>query len=156
MTTRGLAVRLALAGLVACAGGDAAAQTPFLLVPQQELAFGQVTPGVPAVVSPTDVARRAELRLQGQGTVSLVITLPGYLEDAAGHRIPLVFSAIDGMATIKNRTVRFNPAGAVEIRMNPSEPEARVYLGGTALPGTNQLPGRYTATITVLVVPTGA
>ena len=81
--------------------------------------------------------------------------LPGYLENVTGARIPLVFSATDGLLIVKNRANRFNPAQTLSVKLNPSDNEAEIYLGGTASPAPGQVAGRYSATITVVIVPNG-
>ena len=150
-----LATLLGAFGAALLEPGDVAGQTPFLLVPTQPLDFGRLAPGVPARVASTDVVGRGEVRLQGEGTTSVLFTLPDHLAGPGGARVPLVFAADDGLWQIRNRQVRFDPAQPFTIRLNPNADEARIFLGGTALPAPGQPAGRYTATVTVMTVQTG-
>lgn len=150
-----LAMLLGAIGPALPGSGEAAGQTSFLLVPRQDLEFGPLTPGAPAVIAPTDVARRGEIRLEGEGTTVVIFTLPEALSGPGGARIPLVFAGTDGTWQIRNRQVRFDPRQPVTIKLVPNAREARIFLGGTALPAPGQPAGRYTATVTVMTVQTG-
>jgi hypothetical protein len=119
------------------------------------VSFGRLAPGSPASVAPTDITGRGELRIQGEGTFAVVFTLPSALDGPDGARIPLVFAPGDGLWQIRNRTVRFDPAQSFTIKLNPNAEEARIFLGGTALPALGQPAGRYTATVTVMTALTG-
>lgn len=133
--------------------GSAAAQV--LVAAERNLDFGQITPGVPTVVAPSDVIRSAQLRIDGRGTYQVSFQLPAQLTSPAGHTIPLVFGADDGLLTIRRKAISFDPATTTSFRINPADREALLNLGGQAMPAAGQRAGFYSATIVVMVVQTG-
>jgi hypothetical protein len=147
----GLAAWCALASLAGAATGQTA------VFPVQDLAFGQLQPGVSTTVAATDASRRAELDLSASGTLVLTMVLPTNLVSAVGSLLPVSFSS--GSAH-----VRWNWLG-LEYAFNPNAPYTlwlprlanggSIYLGGTASPRVNQQPGVYTATITLIVANAG-
>ena len=151
-------MRAALAALAVLAvffaePGSAAAQV--LVEAERNLDFGQITPGVPTVVAPSDLIRSAQLRIDGRGTYQVSFQLPAQLTSPAGHTIPLVFGPDDGMLTIRHKATSFDPATTTSFRINPAEREALLNLGGQAMPAAAQMAGFYSATIVVMVVQTG-
>lgn len=126
-----------------------------LVVAEQDLAFGELTPGAPMTVTPLDVMRRAHFTLQAQGRYHLTFDLPTELRTQTGDVIPLQFAGADGRVEIRNRVITFDPTQGTEVRINPAEQEASIYLGGRALPAPGQLAGDYTATIVMIIVQTG-
>lgn len=133
--------------------GDASAQV--LVVAERGLEFGQLTPGTTTTVQPTDVTRRAHLTVQGRGSYDVTFQLPTHLESPAGHAIPLLFGAGSGRVEVRQKVSTFDPADGVDIRINPAEREAAVYLGGQAMTSPGQVAGSYTATIVMIIVQTG-
>ena len=148
------AVLVALAALVtSLCVKPASAQV--LVTAEQELAFGQLTPGVPATVQTTDVANRAKLSLQGTGRYRISFTLPTSLSGPSGNTIPLTFGGSDGRVEIRTKIEIFDPAVGHEFRVNPADRSAQIYLGGTASPSLSVPPGTYSATIVMMIVQTG-
>ena len=125
-------------------------------VPQQDLAFGLLIPGMPSRVAPTDVARRAEWLLTGRGNTTLSFVLPTMLQGPSGATVPLVFAAGDaawvrqgaGGGTPGMHAVDPNAPFTVNV---PNRQTVRLFLGGTAQPAVTQAAGSYTATITLIV-----
>ena len=125
-------------------------------VPQRDLAFGLLMPGVPNRVVVTDAARRAEWLLTGRGNTTISFVLPSALQGPGGALLPLVFAAGDAAWQ------RTTPGGGVT-GLTTADPNApfsvnvgirqtvRLYLGGTAQPATTQGAGTYTATVTLIV-----
>ncbi len=123
----------------------------------QDLAFGQLQPGVSTNIAPTDAARRAEFDVMGSGTFVLTAVLPTSLVSGSGSTLPLTFSSGSGR-------IRWNWLG-IEYAFNPTAPYtlwlpwlangASIYIGGTAQPSVNQPPGVYTATMTIIVANAG-
>jgi hypothetical protein len=126
-----------------------------LVVAEQNLQFGMLTPGVPATVPVTDVARRAAFSLDAQGRYNLSFQLPTHLHGARGATIPVVFGATDGRVEIRQKIATFDPAAGVSIHINPAEQQARIYLGGSARPDLATAAGTYSAEIVMLIVFTG-
>ena len=148
------AVLFALAALVTSLCPRAAA-AQVLVTSDQNLTFGQVTPGVPMQVAPTDITRRAALSVSGRGRYRVTFVLPTQLNGPSGQQIPVTFGATDGRVEIRNRVETFSPATGHEFRINPSDETAQIYLGGRATPVTGTRAGTYTATIVMTIVQTG-
>jgi hypothetical protein len=153
MNANGKGAALVLAALLLFAAAPADAQ--MLVVAQQNLQFGSLTPGVPATVQPTDPARRAAFEISSRGRYRLTFLLPASLAGSNGGQVPLLFSGTDGRVEIRHRVTTFDPATGVDIHINPADQSASVYLGGRAQPQMGQRAGSYSATITMIVVQTG-
>jgi len=150
-------------GLVA-ATGSAHAQgnggRPLSAFGRQTLNFGTLFPGVPTSISRTDALNAGEFEIRGRKNTEIAVdfTLPAALTSGA-QSVPLQFAPGDGgyspSGTIAAATA-FDPR--VELVTTLSNPNGRlyVYLGGTALPGSQQRAGHYTATITLTVSYTGS
>lgn len=145
----------ALAVLVVFFAEPGAAAAQVLVASERNLDFGQITPGITMVIAPTDPIRSAQLRVDGRGTYQVSFQLPTQLTSPAGHTIPLVFGADDGLLTIRRKVISFDPATTTSFRINPAEQEAQLNLGGQAMPAAAQMAGFYSATIVVMVVQTG-
>lgn len=155
--SRARAARLLAAALLLCAGKAAAQSTTLQVVPVQGLSFGNLIPGVPEQVGVGDGARRAEVVLQGRGTFDLSLILPAALVAPSGARIPLRFGTADAALASTTSTVPagFNPRQMYRVRLGEGLGLPRLLLGGTALPAADQPPGRYQATLVLIVTPPG-
>lgn len=149
------AIRVALAAVVVLLAGPRAAQAQVLVMTERDLAFGMLTAGAPTTVPPSDVVRSAQMRIEGRGTFQISFLLPTSLTALRGDQIPLVFGATDGLLTVRSRTTVIDPNAVNTFRLNPADLEARINLGGRAQPAAGQTAGVYSATIVVIVVPTG-
>jgi hypothetical protein len=125
-------------------------------VPQKDLAFGVLTPGVSNQVQVTDAARRAEWLLTGRGNTTVSFVLPSALEGPGGALLPLVFAS--GDAAWQRQSGGGGGGGLqpqdprTPFSVNvPNPATVRLYLGGTAQPATTQPAGTYTATVTVII-----
>jgi hypothetical protein len=125
------------------------------LLPVQDLAFGQLQPGIPEVVLPTDAARRAHVNVTGQGDWIATFTLPAELTSSEGATLPLVFGPTDGYAGRNNSFTLFDPNQPFTFRGQRNRPYS-IYLGGTADPAINQASGTYSATIIIFIAQAGA
>src|SRR5690606_37217315 len=96
----------------------------------------------------------AQLRVEGRGAYQVSFVLPTHLTSPAGHAIPLVFGATDGLLTIRHKVTAFDPRTTLTFRIKPAEQDAQVNLGGTAQPAAGQAAGSYSATIVLMVVQT--
>jgi hypothetical protein len=149
------AVMVALAALVTSLC-PRAAQAQVLVTSDQNLTFGQVTPGVPVQIAPTDVTRRGALTVTGRGRFRITFTLPTDLMGPSGARIPVTFGATDGQVVLRNRTDTFDPRLGHEFRIvPPGDQAAQIYVGGRASPPAGATAGTYTATIVMMIVQTG-
>jgi hypothetical protein len=157
---RALAVALSAAACAAPAvlavAVPSAGAAQVLVVPSQNMEFGLLTPGVPATITPTDIARRAAFSIEARGRFSLSFQLPTHMTNAQGAAIPLVFGSADGRVEIRHKVTVFDPATGVNIHINPAEQSAQVYLGARAQPTTGTPAGSYTATIVMVVAATGS
>lgn len=149
------AIRVALAMLVASFAGAQAADAQVLVMAEQDLDFGMLIPGSPTVVAPTDLARSAQVRVEGNGTYQVTFQLPANLTSPTGGTIPLIFGAADGQLAIRRKVSTFDPASTLTFRINPAEREAVINLGARAQPAAGQTAGNYSATIVIMVVQTG-
>jgi hypothetical protein len=153
---RGLGVVLALAG--ALAAGSAAAQPGGVAaVPVQGLSFGPLIPGVPEVVSVDDAARRAEVVLEGKGSVDVLLVLPRAMVSRAGGSIPLHFGASDAAlaSTGSERIAPMDPLRSMRVNLAGGSAPPRLLLGGTATAGRAQPAGEYSTTIVVIISKAG-
>lgn len=148
-----LAALIALAALVILRTPPAAAQV--LVLPERNLTFGLVTPGVPTTVLPTDMARSAQIRVQGRGRYQMTFVLPTQLVRPGGGAMPLTWGAADGRLQSRNLVMVFDPRETLNFRINASEQEAQINMGGTVTPAQGQAAGLYEAMIVVYVVQTG-
>jgi hypothetical protein len=142
-----------LLALAACACPLQGQRTP-AVTSVRGLAFGNVLPGVPAVVPPSDAARSAQfdIRVNNRGLALITFILPPVMI-GAGAPLPLSFGATSagfsatgstaGMALFDPR-VPFTGTASNNGR-------ATVFLGGTALPAGTQSAGSYTGTVTLTV-----
>lgn len=125
-------------------------------VPQRDLAFGLLIPGVPTAVTVDDAARRAEWLLTGRGNTTVSFVLPSALQGPGGALLPLTFQAGDaawqrvsgGAGGPGMQTEDPNTPFSVNV---PNRQTVRLFLGGTAQPATTQPAGNYTATVTVII-----
>lgn len=135
--------------------GSSSAQ---VVVSTQPLDFGELIAGVTEVVSTADVARRADIALQGNsnGDVSVSFVLPSQLVSPNGQSIPLQFLPGDGVyRSFNGQQFPLNLPGPTSVRLHRSQ-TTNLYLGGRALPAAGQLAGIYTATVVVVIAPPGA
>ncbi|HSJ25813.1 MAG TPA: hypothetical protein VK929_14145 [Longimicrobiales bacterium] len=146
---------LVLAGVVASGASSAPALSQVLVTADQQLDFGLLTPGVPMTVVPTDVARRAAYTVATRGRYAITFQLPSHLVEVHGAAVPVAFGDSDGRVEIRHRVTTFDPAAGVSIHINPADSDARIYLGGTAQPAPGTPAGSYSATIIMMIVPTG-
>jgi hypothetical protein len=132
----------------------AQARSTVSALPVQGLRFGVLSAGAPSIVSPADAGRRASLDLVGAGQVTVTFQLPPALRTPAGAALPLRFGPTDGRIEFPRsaRVIEFDPAVPVNFTIPPGLGAARIFLGGTAQPGTRQPPGSYDGVITVQVV----
>ena len=143
----------ALVLLLGTAGG---ARAQVNAVPQKDLEFGLLMPGVPNRVLVSDVARRAEWLLTGRGNTTVSFVLPTFMQGPAGAVMPLLFQAGDA-AWIRQMAggggggmTTEDPNTPFSVNV-PNRQTLRLFLGGTAQPATTQTAGSYTATITVII-----
>lgn len=140
-----LAVMLAFAG-----ARPVSAQTT--LSAQRSLAFGQLVPGTPTRVAPSDVTRRAEFLIEGNSSVTVQLVLPTVMTNAGGATIPMVFGAADAILKEKNKNTTVDPRSTIQVKLNNGSPTAELYLGGTVQPIAGQVAGSYQATVVLMVV----
>ena len=149
----GTGIASALVLLLGLASG---AEAQVTAVPQKNLAFGMLVPGVATRVLVSDVARRAEWILTGRGTPTLSFVLPASMLGPGGAQMPMTF--VSGDAAWQ----RSNPGGGGGgmTTVDPNTPfsiavaarqTVRLFLGGTATPAPTQAAGNYTATITLII-----
>jgi hypothetical protein len=122
----------------------------------QNLVFGQLTPGVPKRIAPTDVINRGEYHMTGVGTFSVMFSLPANLASTTtSATIPISFGATDAVIKKGNQSTTFDPRAGTSIKLTNGQGDADIMLGGTATPAAGQLAGTYQATITVYYIQTG-
>ena len=146
-----------LALFALCGAGKAPAQAPSSAVVVQPLDFGQILPGLTETVTVLDAWRRAEVQLEGAGSLDVKLVLPDALVSSSGARIPLVFRNGDAAVEYKNgRSAPFDPALPQRIHIPPGHAQATLVVGGSAATGPGQVAGEYNATIVVVISRTDA
>jgi hypothetical protein len=155
MTSRVTLVLGMLCTALGLFGGDAEAQRPLRVDAEQGLAFGDVIPGVPHVVSRTDPIGAARIEIRGANRSDIVLSflLPLQLTGPGGAGLPLTFGA--GAAGFSqsgniNAQVSFDPHSSVVFSL-ANNGKGTVYLGGTLLPPAQAPTGPYQATITLTI-----
>ena len=134
--------------------------TPLSVTAGDNLAFGDVFPGVNASVAITDVGTAGSWSVAGVtlAEVTLSLALPASLA-SGGNTMPIVFGATDaGYSTSNDATTAstFDPAaGATANLSGAATGVLYVWIGGTVQPATNQTAGAYSAGITLTVDYTG-
>jgi hypothetical protein len=122
-------------------------------VPQQDLSFGLVIPGIPTVVTVNDAARRAEWLLTGRGNVTVSFVLPAVLQGPGGAVMPVSFAAGDAGWVRQTGGPPMqveDPNTPFSVNVPNSQP-IRLFLGGTVQPTVTQSAGTYSATVTVII-----
>lgn len=150
MTLRSMLHVLLLAGAPLAAQGR-----PLTVTGARALGFGTVLPGVPQAVLRTDPVNSGEFDIKGPkfSNVQLTFTLPTAMTGPAGATMPLSFGGSDaGYSSTQaiGSQVGFDPK-QVFVGQLPNNGRASVFIGGTALPGSAQRAGGYTATLTLSV-----
>lgn len=125
------------------------------VVPEQQLSFGTMMPGVAEQVTVQDGWRRASLRIEATSPQAVRFVVPAALLGPNGTSIPLVFDGASGAwRTEKNAKLNlFDPAVGTRIALNKQQNVGWIYLGALAVPAAQQLAGHYTATITIVIAP---
>lgn len=128
----------------------------------QDLAIGDIFPGVPKTVSKKS-ASAMEFTITGtiDAEVTLDLTLPQYLS-TTGASMPLFFFSTDCQV---DSTASGNQASPTWDNLNPNQtltytlgPNGKltVWLGGQIVPGLVQKSGSYTATVRLTSTYTGS
>jgi hypothetical protein len=120
--------------------------------PVQDLAFGNIFPGVVTTVQPTDpeagqytVTNRSAKAIQAQ----LVFTLPTVITSGTGVTTPLTFTPTSAGFTPTGSLadlVLFDPTVPFTVTIN-AKSTGRVFLGGSLQAAAGQPGGSYTAAI---------
>lgn len=133
---------------------QAGASREIAVLQGRQLVFGSLIPGFPEPVSVNDASRRAELVIEGSGTVEVRLMLPEHLASRKGGRIPLQFAPGDAAVLHPGsvEAVRFDPRQPLSISLDPDRGPTRILVGGTAHPSENQSGGTYTTAIAVTVL----
>ncbi len=125
------------------------------------LAFGNMMPGIPKTVNKTDAGAAAEFYISGVAgnEVSIEFALPTYM-NSSGNNMQLVFSeadcAMDSSASPDQGNPGYNnidPWHEITYRLGSNG--LTIWLGGTAIPKLTQRSGSYAATIVLTVTYTG-
>jgi Domain of unknown function (DUF4402) len=123
------------------------------------LGFGDVLPGVPTTVHPTDPARSGQFEITGPPSAAVEITfsLPEALGTTQGGELPISFGATSAGCSVSgsiSRQVFFDPK--VPFRTTLSEfGRATCFIGGTLEPPSGQRPGSYNVPISITLALVG-
>lgn len=118
----------------------------------QNLSFGNVIPGVPTVVAPTDAVRAGQFRISGVilRNVTISFTLPTVMNGPLGATMPISFANTDGgFSTLFQGNTPFNPNTPYNETVVFN---ATIVLGGRVNPSPTQRGGSYTANIVMTVI----
>jgi hypothetical protein len=131
----------------------ASVQTPINVVGAQQLAFGNVFPGVNKTVAATDLTNAGRFDVTGQAStpVTLSFTLPATLS-SGGNTMPIVsYTGVHAQDNVQTAGTGFAPASGATPTLNASG-QLWVWVGAQVQPATNQAAGVYTGSITMTVV----
>ena len=144
--------------LVAGAGEQCLGQN---IIINNDLTFRDMLGGVPKVVSKHTAGSAAEFLVTGTAGAEVTVdfSLPQYMY-ASGATLQLVFTdtdcAMDSSATPDQSNPGYNDRDPWETQTyRIGSNGLTIWLGGLALPRTNQQPGDYTAPIVLTVTYTG-
>jgi uncharacterized protein DUF4402 len=125
----------------------------------RNVSFGNVLPGVPNTVQPTDVGRSGQFNIVGPSLAQVEITfgLPTVITGPASTTMPISFGATAaGYAS--------NGSIASQVPFNPHVPfrgnlsllgRASTFLGGVLTPPGTQSAGSYSGSVSMTVALTG-
>jgi len=125
----------------------------------RSLGFGNVLPGVPTTVQPTDAVRSGQFDITGPSLARVEITfaLPTVLQAGPGLTVPISFGATSAgysaSGSIAGQTA-FDPRTPFRVNLSVLG-RGSVFLGGLLTPPTSQAAGSYTATVSVTVAIVG-
>ena len=128
----------------------------------QDLAFGDIFPGVPQSVSKKS-ASAMEFTITGtvDAEVTLDLTLPQYMS-ATGANMPMFFFSTDCQVDSTNAVSQasptyddLNPHQTLTYSLGPNG-KLTLWLGGQIVPGLVQKSGNYTATVRLTSAYTGS
>jgi hypothetical protein len=134
---------------------------PFMAIAHRDLTFGQVLPGIPERVRPTDARHAGLFEIQGSrdGTVRIEFLLPDALVAAFGAELPIAFGHGDGFADHSHgsprRGLRFDPRTPIVTSLGRNG-RLLVRLGGTVSPSRDQPGGPYEAAVSITVYDLGS
>lgn len=149
-SSRASRVALACAALALLAFTPRRADAQFSVNQVQPLAFGYLTQGVTEVVPYTDTFRRGVVTLDGSGQAWIRLVLPTTLVSPQGASIPLQFLTGDVASQETGKPAStFDPTTST--RVNLGKGTATFFIGGRAVPATNQRAGLYSATMTIII-----
>lgn len=136
----------------------ATVQAPISVANEQDLQFGDVIPGFPTTVAPSD-PDAGRFLVSGAGALEVTLdfgTLPSELDHVTtASTLPLSFgagSAGTGTSALSVGST-FDPSAT--LTTNLSSGALYVFLGGTVSPVVSQEAGDYDGTITLTVAYTG-
>ena len=126
---------------------------------QQDLTFGDLFPGIPERVFPTDGGRAGAFQITGPRNMemSLQFTLPAVMTEPGSATMPLSYAASDGLFNPQGGglpSVAFDPT-APFLNQLPNSQQATASLGATATPSFSQTAGDYSAAVVLTVALTG-
>jgi len=126
-----------------------------------DLAFGDIFPGIPKTVSKYTPGAAAEFLVTGTAgaEVTLDFTLPKYMNNSGWH-MQLVFReddcSMDSSASADQTNPGYDnidPWHTITYRLGSAG--LAIWLGGTVIPGLSQKQGSYSALIVLTVAYTG-
>ena len=120
---------------------------------QNDLAFGQVIPGIPSTIAATDVGSAGRFLVSGGGssTVQLSFDLPGELDGPESATMPITFASDAAGWGETNNSLggTFSPHTTQQESLVNGD--LFVFIGGTVSPANDQAQGEYTGEITLNV-----
>src|SRR5216110_2159896 len=131
----------------------ASVQSPIAVAGAQNLAFGNVFPGVAKTVAYSDATNAGRFDVTGQAStpVTYSFTLPATL-GSAGNTMPIVsYTGVHAQNNAQTGGTAFSPVAGATPTLNASG-ALWVWVGAQVQPATNQAAGVYTGSITMTVV----
>ena len=137
---------------------SASAQT---ITVNNNLVFGDIFPGIPKAISKATAGYAAEFHVDGAAGNELTVefTLPRYM-NRSGYNMQMIFGeadcAMDSSATPDQSNPGYDdidPWHVITYGLGLNG--LTIWLGGTVVPGLNQMNGDYSASIVLTVTYTG-
>lgn len=162
--TRWAKAATAAVAILAVSASSASAQSDDILVTANvfqaltvsgtnNLAFGNVFPGVNKTVAPAD-AGSGRFSITGQASVpvDLTFTLPGSLSDGGGNTLPIAnWDGLHNTANVTGGATGFTPSGTATTVNLSGAGQLFIFIGAQVQPAGNQAAGSYQGTVTLTV-----
>lgn len=123
---------------------------------ERDLSFGTVFPGLSSIVSETD-ATSGHLQVLGGSGAEVSLTFPSLPTtlDLGVESMPVSFTATYNQTDAGGTGTSFAPSSGATTTLDVGTGQLHVYIGGTVTASDPQVPGTYSAIVTLQATYTG-